>query len=184
MVRLLFNDIQAFSNGLYLQNRLNGFLVAEVSLSSTIKPAIVQMFFKNMTPFGDDSSDRSNSEEQHALHRQRRSIGCIRNVFWNISDRSAITFRGLRFCSGCHSGQRNLEDLDVAEAPTAREPAGEGPVDVKALKPVTRRRGTFRERGDMLYHEPDPNNAEDNCLHYTQPYQLLPDAEARWANLR
>lgn len=77
----LFNDNRAFNNSEFLENGLNGFLPAEDPLSSTLKPAVVQIFVNNMKLFGHDSSDRSKSKEQQALNWQWRSVRRIRFVF-------------------------------------------------------------------------------------------------------
>lgn len=77
----LFNDIRAFNMNVFPEDGFKGFLVSEVTLCRTVKPAVNEIFFNDMKQFGHDSCDRQKSPEQQVLDRQRGSIHGIRNVF-------------------------------------------------------------------------------------------------------
>lgn len=85
MLHLFFHNIRAFNNELVLEDRLSGFLPAEVSLSRTVKRALVHIFLNDMKLFGHDSGARQKSTEQRALNWQPRSIRRIKNFISTLA---------------------------------------------------------------------------------------------------
>lgn len=72
---------EPFKKDLFLKKTFSGCQAAEVALTLTVKPAVVEIFVNEIKLFGNDSGDRLKSTEKQALVWQRFRIRCIKWFF-------------------------------------------------------------------------------------------------------
>lgn len=77
-----FDEIRASDNGVFLEDKFNGFVAAGVPLSRTVIATVAHILINNLRLSRHDSGDRLKFTEQQALNRQRRSSHRIRNLFF------------------------------------------------------------------------------------------------------